>query len=115
MLTWTVGRVTARHWTKRPQRLSSSSDAGDRPGRPARRGYGCGDRQADAAVARSACGGREGIDPELRTYVEARLEARQAARARRDFATADAIRAELEAKGIALADTGGGTSWKVVK
>lgn len=51
----------------------------------------------------------------LREFVEEQIRARQAARGRRDFATADAIRAELEAKGIALADSGAGTSWKVVK
>lgn len=51
----------------------------------------------------------------LRAYVEERLGARQAARARRDFATADAIRAELETKGIVLADTGAGTSWKLAR
>ncbi len=49
----------------------------------------------------------------LREFVEEQIRARQAARGRRDFATADAIRAELEAKGIALADSGAGTSWKV--
>jgi len=51
----------------------------------------------------------------LRSYVEERLQARQAARARRDFATADAIRAELQAKGVTIADTGAGTSWKSVR
>jgi len=51
----------------------------------------------------------------FRGYVEERLQARQAARARRDFTTADAIRVELEAKGVVVADTGGGTSWKVVR
>jgi cysteinyl-tRNA synthetase len=58
---------------------------------------------------------REPVEAALRSYVEGQLAARQAARARRDFATADAIRADLEAKGIALADTGAGTSWKVIK
>jgi cysteinyl-tRNA synthetase len=54
-------------------------------------------------------------DAALRAFVEERLVARQSARARRDFAAADAIRAELEARGVVLADTGGGTSWKVVR
>jgi cysteinyl-tRNA synthetase len=37
---------------------------------------------------------------------------RQAARRRRDFATADRIRADLEVRGILLEDTAGGTRWK---
>jgi cysteinyl-tRNA synthetase len=51
----------------------------------------------------------------VRPFVEGRLRDRQAARARGDFATADSIRAELEAKGIAISDTGAGTSWKLLR
>ncbi len=51
----------------------------------------------------------------VRPWVEARLGERQGARGRGDFATADAIRAELEAKGIAISDSGAGTTWKVVR
>ena len=47
--------------------------------------------------------------------VAERLAARQAARAARDFATADRIRSELEAQGIAIADTPSGTEWKRVR
>jgi len=73
---------------------------------------------APVAVGDGAVGNGSGADPdeaEFRAYVEGRLEARQRARADRDFATADAIRAELEDKGVAIADTGAGTSWKVVR
>jgi cysteinyl-tRNA synthetase len=54
-----------------------------------------------------------GADPELARWVEERLTARKEARAKREFAQADAIRAELEGKGIAIEDGPQGTRWKV--
>jgi cysteinyl-tRNA synthetase len=56
-----------------------------------------------------------GPDPELARWVEEKLAARKDARARRDFAQADAIRAEIEARGIAIEDTPQGTKWKRVR
>jgi cysteinyl-tRNA synthetase len=47
----------------------------------------------------------------LADFVEERLSARKAARERRDFAAADAIREELAERGIAIEDTAGGTRW----
>ncbi len=44
--------------------------------------------------------------------IEQRIEARKAARARKDFAEADRIRKDLEALGVLLEDSKAGTTWK---
>ncbi len=54
------------------------------------------------------------VADDLAAWVEERIQARAAAREARDFAAADAIRAELAAKGIVLEDGPQGTRWKVV-
>jgi cysteinyl-tRNA synthetase len=51
----------------------------------------------------------------LTEWVEGRLAARREARAARDFALADAIRQELEQRGIEVKDGPGGTEWRVVR
>ena len=56
-----------------------------------------------------------GPDPELERWVGDRLKARKEARARRDFANADSIRAEIEGRGIAIEDTPHGTKWKKLR
>ena len=52
------------------------------------------------------------VDPD---WVQAMIEERAAARGRRDFTRADAIRDELTGKGIELEDTASGTRWKVIR
>ena len=54
-------------------------------------------------------------DPELEKWVEEKLTARREARAKRDFARADAIRVEIEARGVAIEDGPQGTRWKKVR
>ena len=57
----------------------------------------------------------DGPDPELSRWVEEQLAARKAARSARDFARADSIRGEIEARGVAIEDTPQGTKWKKVR
>jgi cysteinyl-tRNA synthetase len=62
-------------------------------------------------------GARGGSDERLRQVVDAlvklTLQQRDAARARRDYATSDAIRDGLEQIGIAVEDTGEGPRWEL--
>ncbi|MBW3573079.1 MAG: cysteine--tRNA ligase [Gemmatimonadetes bacterium] len=53
------------------------------------------------------------VDDDLAAWVEERLAARQAARASRDFAAADAIRDEMAARGVVIEDTPQGARWKL--
>ena len=57
----------------------------------------------------------EDPDPELAAYVEECIAQRRAARARRDFAAADAIRNDLVARCIVIEDGPQGTRWKKVR
>jgi cysteinyl-tRNA synthetase len=52
---------------------------------------------------------------QLRPWVEEKLAERREARARRDYARADAIRRELEERGVELKDGPKGTEWRVVR
>ncbi len=54
----------------------------------------------------------EEVDEELTAYVLAKIEERKQAKKDKNFAKADAIRAELLEKGIVLEDTREGVKWK---
>lgn len=54
------------------------------------------------------------IDPELEAYIKEAIERRTAAKKAKDFATADAIRDELLAKGVEIKDTREGVKWTLV-
>ena len=60
----------------------------------------------------SAVAGESAEDAGVRQWVTERLTARADARARRDFAAADAIREELRAAGVAIEDTPAGVRWR---
>jgi len=53
------------------------------------------------------------VDPALAGWVAERLAARDQARKSKDFKAADAIRAELKARGVEIEDTPQGTKWRV--
>ena len=52
-------------------------------------------------------------DDALVAWIEERIAARKAAKKAKDFAQADAIRAELAEKGVTIKDTREGTVWEL--
>ena len=64
--------------------------------------------------AGSGNGGHE-AQVALDALVRAQLEARETARAARDYATADAIREQLSAVGIQIEDTASGANWSLAR
>lgn len=54
------------------------------------------------------------VDAELEAFVLQKIEDRKAAKKEKDFARADAIRAELAERGIQIRDTREGTVWELV-
>ena len=67
------------------------------------RAGGADDASADAGTGENA---------RVRAWVTERLTARADARARRDFAAADAIREELRSAGVSIEDTPAGVRWR---
>ena len=55
----------------------------------------------------------EGLRPLVNALADLALEQRQAARGRKDYATADAIRARLIQAGLTVEDTLSGTRWEL--
>ena len=55
-----------------------------------------------------------GADAELEAFVLAKIEERAAAKKEKDFAKADAIRAELLEKGVEIKDTREGVVWSLI-
>jgi cysteinyl-tRNA synthetase len=53
------------------------------------------------------------VDDELKAWVEKKLDDRRTAKKTRDFVAADAIRAELGARGVVIEDTPAGTKWRL--
>jgi len=64
----------------------------------------------DLTVAEEAAA----VDAALEAFVLAKIEERKAAKKAKDFAKADAIRAELLEKGVQIKDTREGTVWELV-
>ena len=54
------------------------------------------------------------VDAELEAYVLAKIEERKVAKKEKNFALADAIRAELLEKGVAIKDTREGVTWELI-
>jgi cysteinyl-tRNA synthetase len=55
----------------------------------------------------------QAFEPEQHARIDALVEARSAARQERDWARADALRAELDALGVLVEDTPAGPKWKL--
>jgi cysteinyl-tRNA synthetase len=56
---------------------------------------------------------RADVDADLAVWIEGRIAERAAAKAAKDWARADALRAELKGRGVLLEDGPAGTSWKL--
>jgi len=106
-----------------PQALAVLFDVARDANRALEGGAGAGYRGAVRDLFDDLLGEVLGIPPEADALGQSRdlldglvgmlLEERQRARGRRDFATADAMRARLEALGLEVEDTAEGSRWKL--
>ena len=69
----------------------------------------------DPLAATWAAAGDSGLRDVVEALVSVALDQRQAARARKDYAAADAIRDQLQAAGIAVEDTPAGPRWELAR
>jgi cysteinyl-tRNA synthetase len=70
------------------------------------------DRVLGLRLAEVAAAPVAAADPELASWAEGLIAERAAAKKAKDWARADAIRAEFKAKGLVLEDSASGTTWK---
>ncbi len=68
----------------------------------------------NAAAAGEEKAEESGVSAELEAFILAKIEERKAAKKAKDFALADAIRAELLEKGVEIKDTREGVVWNLV-
>ena len=68
----------------------------------------------DLLAAAEATKESAAVDTELAQFIQEKIAERAAAKKAKDFATADAIRDELLAKGVAIKDTREGVVWELV-
>ncbi len=69
----------------------------------------------DPRAAPFAASGSSDLTAVVDALVSVALEQRQAARARKDYATADEIRDQLQAAGVAVEDTQAGPRWELTR
>jgi cysteinyl-tRNA synthetase len=67
----------------------------------------------EAAAAKKEAAGSS-VDEELSQFIQEKIAERAAAKKEKDFARADAIRAELMERGVAIKDTREGVVWEIL-
>ncbi len=70
------------------------------------------DKVLGLALESLAAAERAPVEAGFSAWIEERIAERSAAKAAKDWARADALRAELKEKGVLLEDSGSGTTWK---
>lgn len=57
---------------------------------------------------------QHGVNDEQKERIQKLIKAREAAKAQKDYVSADSIRSELESEGVAIQDTPNGTMWEKI-